>query len=71
MGSEHREIEVSREEDGVDLRPAVAIQPGAIDLKARPPVGFIVLATLCSVLVHGYHPFVEDAEIYVPGIKSY
>jgi hypothetical protein len=54
----------------VDPRPAAAIQPGAIDLKARPPVAFVVLATLCSVLVHGYHPFVEDAEIYVPGIKK-
>ena len=25
---------------------------------------------VASVLVHGYHPFVEDAEIYVPGIKK-
>ncbi len=26
--------------------------------------------TAAAVLVHGYHPFVEDAEIYVPGIKK-
>ena len=26
--------------------------------------------TATAVLVHGYHPFVEDAEIYVPGIKK-
>src|SRR5260370_30561996 len=26
--------------------------------------------TACAILVHGYHPFVEDAEIYVPGIKK-
>jgi len=30
----------------------------------------MALVTLFSVLVHGYHPFVEDAEIYVPGIKK-
>ncbi len=26
--------------------------------------------TAFTILVHGYHPFVEDAEIYVPGIKK-
>ena len=26
--------------------------------------------TAGALLVHGYHPFVEDAEIYVPGIKK-
>ena len=25
---------------------------------------------MAAVLVHGYHPFIEDAEIYVPGIKK-
>lgn len=28
------------------------------------------LLTAGAVLVHGYHPFAEDAEIYVPGIKK-
>jgi hypothetical protein len=28
------------------------------------------LVTAVAVCVHGYHPFVEDAEIYVPGIKK-
>lgn len=28
------------------------------------------LLTAGAVLVHGYHPFVEDAEIYVPGIRK-
>lgn len=32
--------------------------------------GFLCLLTAGAVLVHGYHPFVEDAEIYVPGIKK-
>jgi len=31
---------------------------------------FLSLVTACAVAVHGYHPFVEDAEIYVPGIKK-
>lgn len=29
----------------------------------------LLLFTAGAILVHGYHPFVEDAEIYVPGIK--
>jgi hypothetical protein len=29
----------------------------------------ILLLTLGAVLVHGYHPFAEDAEIYLPGIE--
>jgi hypothetical protein len=30
----------------------------------------LVALTAAAILVHGYHPFVEDAEIYVPGIKK-
>ena len=30
----------------------------------------LALLTLGALLVHGYHPYVEDAEIYVPGIKK-
>lgn len=33
-------------------------------------MGFLLLLTVGAVLVHGYHPFVEDAEIYIPGIKK-
>ena len=33
-------------------------------------MGLLCLLTTAAVLVHGYHPFVEDAEIYVPGIKK-
>ena len=33
-------------------------------------VGCLCLLSAGAVLVHGYHPFVEDAEIYVPGIKK-
>jgi hypothetical protein len=30
----------------------------------------LLLLTLAALLVHGYHPGVEDAEIYLPGIKK-
>jgi len=41
-------------------------------LSARPgpkQIAVLLLLTAAAVLVHGYHPYVEDAEIYVPGIK--
>ncbi len=31
---------------------------------------FLRLISSAAFLVHGYHPYVEDAEIYVPGIKK-
>ena len=30
----------------------------------------LLLLTAGAVLVHGYHPYVEDAEIYLPGVKK-
>jgi hypothetical protein len=36
---------------------------------AARELAFLFLATVGALLVHGYHPYVEDAEIYVPGIK--
>jgi len=30
----------------------------------------LLLITLGALLVHGYHPGAEDAEIYLPGIKK-
>jgi hypothetical protein len=39
-------------------------------LKPRD-IAFLLLATCAAVLVHGYHPGVEDAEIYLPGIKHH
>lgn len=35
----------------------------------RKDFQFLLLFTAGAILVHGYHPFVEDAEIYVPGVK--
>jgi hypothetical protein len=31
---------------------------------------FLLLLTLGALLVHGYHPWVEDAEIYLPGVEK-
>jgi hypothetical protein len=36
----------------------------------RKPTIILALLTLGAVLVHGYHPFVEDAEIYLPGVEK-
>jgi hypothetical protein len=45
-------------------KPAVAAPPKP---RILLPLFFL---TAAAVMVHGYHPFVEDAEIYVPGIKK-
>lgn len=42
-------------------------------MQSRPnlkDLGLLIVLTCAAVLIHGYHPFVEDAEIYVPGIKK-
>jgi hypothetical protein len=33
-------------------------------------VGLLLGITVGAIAVHGYHPYVEDAEIYLPGIKK-
>jgi hypothetical protein len=33
------------------------------------PAGRLLLLTVAALAVHGYHPAIEDAEIYLPGIK--
>ena len=30
----------------------------------------LILLTFCALLIHGYHPFSEDAEIYLPGVEK-
>lgn len=32
------------------------------------PVAFTVLLTVVAVVVHGYHPYAEDAGVYLPGV---
>ena len=41
--------------------------PARADLQT---IILLFLVAVAAVLVHGYHAFVEDAEIYVPGIKK-
>jgi hypothetical protein len=41
-------------------------------LKSKPSprqFALLFLVSMGAIAVHGYHPFVEDGEIYVPGIK--
>jgi hypothetical protein len=33
-------------------------------------LGFLLALTAGALLVHGYHPFAEDAEIYLPGVEK-
>ncbi len=35
--------------------------------KFRYPLAFVFL-TVLALFIHGYHPYVEDAEIYLPGV---
>lgn len=43
----------------------------ALDARPGPRHYLLLLAITCAAIaVHGYHPYVEDAEIYVPGIKQ-
>jgi hypothetical protein len=38
-------------------------------LKIKTFVGLLVL-TIAALLIHGYHPYAEDAEIYLPGVQK-
>src|SRR5579884_95536 len=47
----------------------MALQPAGDDLKRKDLV-FLLILTFGALLVHGYHPYAEDAEIYLPGIEK-
>ncbi len=36
----------------------------------RKTLAFLLLVTVGALLVHGYHPYSEDAEIYLPGVEK-
>src|ERR1700730_10083176 len=36
----------------------------------RKQLLLLLLLTLGALLVHGYHPWAEDAEIYLPGVEK-
>jgi hypothetical protein len=38
-------------------------------LKIKTFIGLLVL-TAVALLIHGYHPYAEDAEIYLPGVQK-
>jgi hypothetical protein len=38
-----------------------------IETKIRNFIGLLVLSVI-ALLIHGYHPYAEDAEIYLPGV---
>ena len=33
-------------------------------------LAILLLLTAGTLLVHGYHPYAEDAEIYLPGVEK-
>lgn len=38
--------------------------------KKHKPLGRLLLLTVGALLVQGYHPWAEDAEIYIPGVEK-
>jgi hypothetical protein len=46
------------------------IQSAPSDRANAKQIVVLLLLSAGAIFVHGYHPFVEDAEIYVPGIKK-
>jgi hypothetical protein len=40
------------------------------DYPSRTEFALLLLTTCLAIVIHGYHPGVEDAEIYLPGIKQ-
>jgi hypothetical protein len=64
MHAEPRELRKDSVLETTQAKPALVVQ-----LKTKDLI-ILFFLTAAAVLVHGYHPFVEDAEIYVPGIKK-
>src|SRR3974390_264464 len=45
-------------------------QPGELGLlKKSNTVLLLILLSFATLFVHGYHPYSEDAEIYLPGVE--
>ena len=53
----------------VTRRPAAQQVGTALTLGWKPILGIVAL-TVAAFLIHGYHPYAEDAESYVPGIEK-
>jgi len=56
------------------IRVNLALPPlNSLSIPPRPTwktISGLSLLTVAAVLVHGYHPFAEDAEIYLPGVEK-
>lgn len=51
-------------------RSAILV-PGPVRLgPSRKQLLLLMVLTLGALLVHGYHPWAEDAEIYIPGVEK-
>jgi hypothetical protein len=50
--------------------PQVVSSTPRLALLARRPAIFLPVLTLLALLIHGYHPYVDDAAIYVAGIEK-
>jgi len=59
-----------RAESPAALRDKLESAKPPFDQAGPKTIALLALLSLAAILVHGYHPFVEDAEIYVPGIKK-
>lgn len=51
----------------VRAESAIAAIPQRIAIRRRE-YALLVAVSFLAILIHGYHPYAEDAEIYVPGI---
>ncbi len=51
-------------------RASSRAEPHARSRSTLRDTALLLLLTCAAVLVHGYHPFAEDAEIYVPQIRK-
>jgi hypothetical protein len=49
--------------------PQPRVKPISSPRKNPRDIFFLLLLTAGALLVHGYHPFAEDAEIYLPGVE--
>lgn len=56
------------ETSGRHASPPAGIEH-AIGREQRNTAAFLLLLTAAAFLTQGYHPFVEDAEIYLPGVE--
>jgi len=51
--------------------PAAEEHPGTQAVQSSVKTGLVLLLlTIGALLVHGYHPWAEDAEIYLPGVEK-